>query len=132
MSTVPFKPLDDETLEELRECGFVHVTGLDTYENVGSVLEYGVVRAADEHLGRHDSNNGKIVIVTEDGQVWLASYGPDYQRKQMLARNLCPKGSGAFVPCSNGETIHISALLPRVSDPYNSDERTTDRMFGIV
>jgi hypothetical protein len=103
------------------------VTGLQTTDCYDD--EIGVIKAHEEHFGRWDSNNGKIVINTEDGQVWLAAYSPDYKRQQVLAHSLCPKGTGAFVPCSNGETIHVSPVLRRIADPYEGSQMTTSRLF---
>jgi hypothetical protein len=34
-----------------------------------------------------------------------------------LIHELCPKGQGAFVPCSNGEDIDITYVLWRLADP---------------
>jgi hypothetical protein len=128
MSTVPFTPLDESTRDQLLNAGFIHITGLESTDALGG--NPNTITAHESHLGKWNTNNGMFVIVTEDGQVWLANYHPDAARQDALARKLCPNGKGAYVPCSNQEIIHISALLRRISDPYESDEMTTTRVFG--
>lgn len=108
---------DPEVVKELRQAGFVHITGLPVQASYALDDEEVRAQADVRHLGHWDQNNSKTVLVTETGEVWLAS-GYD-QEVVVLARKICPKGTGAFVPLSNGESIDSSLLLMRVRDPYN-------------
>lgn len=102
-----------EQRRELAENGFVRVDGLRTYRP-GPVDESYIIEAVPEHRGNCDYNNGLSVIVTLDGEVWLASGPKDCHS---LLRALCPNNRGAFVPCSNGETMSHHDLLARFADP---------------
>jgi hypothetical protein len=98
--------------KELVAAGFVHVTGLPTY-NFGRP-QY-VIQATMDQLARFDYNNGKGVIVTVDGEVWLAV-------GSQLSTDVTNKyagRSGAIVPCSNGEEVPMHLLLERVANPYS-------------
>lgn len=69
-----FKPLPPEILERLRTLGFVHISGLTHYRFNGSGAEKTHVEIYQTHFGKWQMNNSKIVIVTSDGQIWLATY----------------------------------------------------------
>ncbi|MDD3486954.1 MAG: hypothetical protein PHF35_01075 [Candidatus Moranbacteria bacterium] len=114
------KATTPEQRARLVAAGFLRVDGLKT--DGGYIIEPRV-----SHLGRHDSNNGKTVIVTEGGEVWLAVYSsptslPDWERRGSslraeLYRELCPEGTGANVPCSNGEELNFRDVLCRLANP---------------
>lgn len=103
-----------EQREKLVRAGFVRVDGLRTYRPGPDAEETYIINADVHHRGHHDYNNGLSVIVTIGAEVWLAS-GP--KEPERLFRELCPNGVGAFVPCSNGETLSHHDLLARVGDP---------------
>lgn len=134
-----------ERAKELQAAGFVHVTGLPTcnyYDDANRACNVAAARALARHginngvdpdattsigeerytiqayrrsLGHCDYNNGKFVVVTPDGEVWLgtgAAAKTDVHEKYV-------SGRGAHVPCSNGESIEMHLLLERVADPYS-------------
>ena len=102
--------LPDETLSQLAIAGFVHVTGLGT-----QILRVeDVIKANERDLGRWNTYNGKTVLVTVDGQVWL---GKGLLSNELVAE-LCPNGQGANIPCSYGEMIYVDRLLDRFAHPY--------------
>ena len=133
--------------KELMAAGFVHVTGLPAcnyWEDAGRAAAVAVAKALDRYkiveaggadpnafvtigetkyviqaerrwLGHSDYNNGVGVIVTHDGEVWIGT--------SMMACGgvRCKYGprQGAFVPCSNGESIPMHLLMERVANPYS-------------
>lgn len=131
-----------ERAKKLQAAGFVHVTGLpcinrpemSCYLHACGATEALARRGLVDDdakpvrpkaeiivphlrwLGRSDYNNGKAVIYTEDGEVWL---GTGKALNSGLHHVCCPKGSGAYVPCSNGEEIAMHLLMERVADPYS-------------
>lgn len=103
------KMLPSRILAKLKEDGLVHVTGLQLHNP--TTLK---ITAYEPSLGRYGLSNTKVVLVTECGQVWMGACFPD----QDLVENLCPKGGGAFVPCSHGEVLDMDDLLRRFLYPY--------------
>lgn len=99
--------------KELQAARFVHVTGLpnSNYEPNGD--GHVTIQAHRAHLGHHDYNNGKTVVITEDGEIWLRAGSGSVDSRW------CPNGVGAYVPCSNGEEVPTHLLLERVLDPYS-------------
>ena len=95
--------------------GFVRVDGMPVPELRHRIDDR--MYAAHHELGRHGYNNGKIVIVTPGGEVWLAVLHGDHHRYQELYDELCPNGKGALVPLSEGEQVDSDHLLQRLSDP---------------
>ena len=97
--------------KELMSTGLVHVTGLPVTRGDE---ECGPIQTRRNELAHHDANNGKVVLITEDGEVWIG-VGSDAQHEMCLkyAREM-----GAFVPCSNGEQIETHLILARIADPY--------------
>ena len=95
---------------KLRMAGFVHITGLPVH--YGGTVEETLIQARYCDFGYWDSNKGKIVVVTKDGEVWLAAHTADTAR-------IASGNTGIYVPCSNGETIHMSLLLERMADSYS-------------
>lgn len=101
--------------------GFVHVTGLQyfdgkTQESLGFIGE----QTLDNELGCWGRNNGKQVIVTMGGEIWLRSEISIHLIEEGLFARFCPNHEGAFVPLSNGEYVSLHNLLSRVANPsYN-------------
>lgn len=127
--------------KHLAMVGFVHVTGLPTQRSdtwthyvcemtkiemvkthrikgvstqVPKHPEPVIIQASRDHWGHHACNNGKIVLITEDGEVWLGTGGVDLK----AVREYAPE-PGAYVPCSNGDEVGMHLVLERVSDPYS-------------
>lgn len=101
--------------------GFVHITGLETFR-LGFLMgeDNEVIQASLSHCGKWDTNNGLMVAITEDGEVWLrAGYLSREASTEIGLFRICPEGKGAFVPCSNGEHILGHWLLKRIADPYS-------------
>ena len=98
------------------EGGLIHVTGLIAYRPCGDGEGY-EIQARRGQLGKWGGNNGVVVLVTGDGEVWLAS-GSAFEKVRGKATINCPNGFGAYVPCSNGEVISMHDLMARVADPY--------------
>lgn len=113
--TVAVSPLT----ARLREAGFVHVTGLPVRDRYGNRDAPYTVQPRHTELSHWCCNNGMTVIVTVDGEVWLTAGICD---DEALLREACPSGSGAFVPCSNGETIDFRFIMGRVADSYETFE----------
>lgn len=132
--------------EKLMRLGFVHVTGLPTFKEVDFQMyfrelgrrdvlknkgdipmeaedpdrpEAPVIQARYNQCGYHGYNNGKTVIITEEGEVWLKA-GGGYSDAMGLNpfKEFCPKGGGAWVPCSNGQEVPMHLLMERFADPY--------------
>lgn len=103
--------------ERLRVLGFVHVTGLPVC-HPSDTGQHGdaehLVQAASSQLGCSGNNNGKVVIITQEGEVWIAVAN----MTTIMVTSNCHH-SGAFVPCSNGESIHLHLILERMQDPYS-------------
>lgn len=106
--------------------GFVRVDGLKTDHGYGGVGEGRLINPEANALGRHDSNNGMSVIITEGGEIWLSVSNSaslaDWDRQGRnpradLYRELCPRRTGAFVPCSNGEGLNWREILYRLANP---------------
>jgi hypothetical protein len=107
-------------VEELREAGFVHVTGISTLCSRDSDGYLIGSRLNPQDFGKWDHNNGTVVLVTEGGEVWLAadSGGSAGRALEEMAKRHAPKGQGAYVPLSNGERVSAHDLLRRVASPY--------------
>ncbi|OGZ69651.1 MAG: hypothetical protein A3D35_00320 [Candidatus Staskawiczbacteria bacterium RIFCSPHIGHO2_02_FULL_34_9] len=102
----------------LSAAGFVHVTGLMTYNGHGSSLR--TIQPNRQQLGRCDRNNGTMVLVTEDGEVWLRDSSISSMEVDDTIDLYAPNGSGAYVPCSNGESLGTHAMLERIVDPFDN------------
>lgn len=113
-----------EDREALRSNGFVHVLGLRAHHSVDrhrtrDDYVIGAKLSADE-VGKWDTNNGKIVLITTGGEVWLRATIGSLDIILGLCKRLCPKGKGAFVPLSSGEEVSNHNLLKRVVNPYDN------------
>lgn len=106
-----------EERSELAKAGFVRVDGLPLYGIDGkqTVIIGASLRASE--LGRHDANNGKMVIVTLSGEVWLSSVIDRWYPVENLLRWHCPRGEGVWVPASNGEKFCERHLWRRFANP---------------
>lgn len=110
--------INQQRTRELQSHGFVHVTGLRAY-GPDSESSY-VIQPQLYQLGKHDRNNGKMVLITEDGEVWLRSgAGITSLELSDTTELYAPNGAGAFVPCSNGEHLTTGDMLDRVMDPFS-------------
>lgn len=97
--------------------GFVHVTGLkSTFLSNGSESVIGDNLRHDE-VGKYDYNNGVMVIVTVGGEIWIRLGGGEWPISVGQMKELCPRGRGVFVPCSNGELIAFRDIMHRHTDP---------------
>ncbi len=130
--------LTQDQVNTLRAVGFIHVTGLPYRNMPGN--GGGTVKSEIRWLGKHDSNNSRIALHTMEGEVWWrdgyfneAEVGEQMMKEFIAVRDqICPKGSGAFVVCSNGEmfcdavtmsddVIRVAELLTtRISNPYDT------------
>lgn len=108
---------------KLAAAGFVRVDGLRA-EGCGSYI----IEPKVNELGHYDMNNGMMAIVTMGGEVWLAAsvFPPSsiassaYHSPSNLGeliRELCPRGTGANVPCSNGEALDQREIFYRLARP---------------
>ncbi|MCX6766561.1 MAG: hypothetical protein NT170_02160 [Candidatus Moranbacteria bacterium] len=113
----------------LMAAGFIRVDGLTPRGDDWRKTD-GVINSEAEQLGRYDSNNGRLVIVTEGGEVWLslANYNlrlpPDLEQLRTKAldelyREFCPRGKGVRVPCSEGGDGDLSwgSIIFRLINP---------------
>jgi len=117
----PFEELSCRVLKVLREAGFVHVTGLPIVRSSNPDVTVGFVCANEDQLGRYDSHDSEVVLVTLDGQVWLGSTNALMNLNGSgIFSFLCPNGDGALVPCSNGGMIRREHLLERVANSYSN------------
>ncbi len=108
-------PTTQEQRQVLRDAGFVHVTGLQVYDHKGSPDYVIGEKVRQSELGSSGYNNGKFVVVTVGGEIWLAVLREGIP--EHIRREFCPNGSGAFVPLSNGEEVSQKCLLERFADP---------------
>lgn len=110
-------PSTAEERAALQQHGFVHITGLRTYNIQTREVEYVV---GEDTLtcrpGTWGENNNKVAIITTGGEVWIRA-GQMTDTIQTLRNRLCPNGGEAFVPLSNVETASAEDILRRVADP---------------
>lgn len=107
-------PTNEKERELLKKSGFVHVTGLRVQHPSGKFYIVGSLLSKGD-LGHWDRNNGKTVIVTEGGEVWLQ---PVHQPiSDNVLEYFAPHGQGAFVPCSSGEQPDFTEVMWRLFDP---------------
>ncbi len=107
--------------EKLAIAGMVRVDGLIARLPNGGEQ---VITARVGDFGRWDTNNGKLVFVTIDGEIWLGKTNVLTDRVQImdeLVDKLCNVNGrargGAFVPCSNGEALRDNDILARLGNP---------------
>lgn len=104
--------------QQLRDAGFVHVTGLPVYDWQTKELAYHIgERLSEDQLGKWDQNNSLIVLVTTGGEVWLRAANNDFESIRAVVEDFAPNGKGAFVPLSNGEKVSTFQLLQRMANP---------------
>ncbi len=97
----------------LRQFGYIHVTGLPARR---SEMQY-TIRPSANDLGKWNWNNGMVVAVTESGEVWLRTMSEMGVSEKEAILDLCPRGVGATVPCSNGEAVPSHMLMSRNVNP---------------
>ena len=105
--------------EKLRVVGFLHVTGLVEKDLEGDwVKEYPIVSPASD-WGRWGLNNEMFCAVTAEGHVWIRPLVESDRNSQIVQflDEVCSKGKGAGVPCSNGHIPHADCILRRLADP---------------
>lgn len=131
-----FQKLSMEHLNKLRMFGFVHVTGLTAYKDQGSARsESAPIQGSYQDAGKWNANNGMIVMVFPDCQVWLGRCVQTTWKdlrvfmEQELGLRV-DENKSTFVPCSNGESIHSSELFFRIADPYEDSMMNANRMFS--
>lgn len=120
----------------LRMNGFVHVTGLKVTTRSGDD-EYVIGEHPHFKCGHWDRNNGKLAVVTKEGEVWIRStVSPEREGKletaplQGLIQMAAPNGQGAFVPLSNGEEVDFHLFLARIADPDYGIEYEQEPVIG--
>jgi hypothetical protein len=101
--------------KHLQSLGFVHVTGLRAWGPSPNAEPY-KIQACRDQLGCWNYNNGKLVLITKDGEVWL---GAGMDPCDLALLDIVPNGKKGFVPCSNGEQLATHAILRRVTNPYD-------------
>ena len=104
---------------DLKEAGFVHVTGLVRKDTLLTEVRY--IQPQKSDYGRWDEDQGSLVLITEEGRVWMG-FVPFLREIQPLINRVCPRGKGISIRC--GDEIPTQLLLMRVRDP-NGD------MFGL-
>jgi hypothetical protein len=107
--------------EKLALAGMVRVDGLVARLPGGGEQ---TITARGGDFGRWDTNNGKLVFITIDGEIWLGKTNVLTDRQLIrdeLADELCNANGrargGAFVPCSNGEALRDNDILARLGNP---------------
>ena len=102
----------------LRLIGFVHITGLPTTNGV-------LITSQVAQRGRWDECEGKVVVVTKDGEVWIGATSDDAQIQKAEAeclRQVCPNGRGIDFP--DWEGINTGYIIQRsIHSDYNPDPR---------
>lgn len=105
--------------ERLHAMGFLHVTGLVEKDNGNEwEKEFPIVSPVSD-WGKWGLNNEMFCAVTTEGHVWIRPL-VDSDNKSEIQRflgELCPKGEGIGVPCSNGHIPHADCILRRLADP---------------
>ncbi len=102
---------------KLMHAGFVHVTGLPTFEGHDQKEKYIIFPYHDKRPAA-GGNNSMCVVYLPDGSVWLRC---GHVNTQAFVQ--CSFGAG--VPCSNGEEISSYHLMRRIADPFWHAEQAT-------
>lgn len=112
----------EKEMETLGHLGMVHVTGLPIQDVEGSLDNGRPISAHRSDWGKYGKHHGMIVAILETGEVFLSAFTNDiYNRLPQI----CPKGAGAGVPCSNGGSIHSYHFLCRSADQmWNGDRES--------
>lgn len=107
-----------DSRNELKRIGFFHATGLIVFN--GQTDEEYTLQARRHELGCWGYNNHWIIVILEDGEIWLRAYmgKPDSEVRNIL-RRLCPKGQGASVPFSTHEIISHYQIALRIGNPHD-------------
>ncbi|MDP2741220.1 MAG: hypothetical protein Q8O66_00840 [bacterium] len=104
---------------ELKRIGFFHATGLIAFN--GQTDEECTLQAHRHELGSWGCNNHWVIVVLENGEIWLRAYAgkPDNEIRSVL-RRLCPKGQGASIPFSAHEIISYYQIALRIGNPHDN------------
>lgn len=102
------RPIPQEW-QELMSDGWFNATGLTPYYPHDPKAICLMVLPNTDMRFVTESNNGTAVVYLSDGTVWLRS---STRGKHPRAR------FGAYVPCSNGEVLHMHHIMCRLADPF--------------
>jgi hypothetical protein len=111
------KKMQEQTkiqMEALRSLGMIHITGLPMHYGRDNALNGRIISAHRREWNMYGANNGMMVAILKTGEVFLSAFSNDLHN---IVARICSKGSGAWVPCSNGEMIHSYHLFCRSVDP---------------
>lgn len=115
-------PTNETERALLRDCGFVHITGVLVR---GRKRTYLIGELLYPHeLGTWGMERGKVVIITHGGEVWLAPYRDgQYSYARMILR--ITGNATAFVPLVHREDEDVanSEILQR---------RAADPSYGLI
>jgi len=103
-----------QQMATLRSLGMIHVTGLPLHFGDGNALNGRIISSHRRDWGKYDTNNGMLVAILETGEVFLSTFVNELICE---VEQVCTKGKGAGVPCSNGEMVFGYHLLARSVDP---------------
>jgi len=122
LSTMTIK----DSRNELKRIGFFHATGLIPF-SAESDKGCSPLQAHRHELGCWGYNNYWIIVVLEDGEIWLRAYTgkPDNETRNIL-RRLCPRGQGASVPFSTHEIIYHYHVALRIANPHDNCDGCAD------
>jgi len=105
--------------KDLKEAGFVHVTGLVYKDTLHKEVSYILPQRSD--CGHWGHDQGSLILVTEEGRVWIG-FVPVLNGILPMINRVCPKGQGISLCC--GDEIPTKLLLMRIRDPSGD-------MFGL-
>jgi hypothetical protein len=104
-----------ERAKRMRDLGFIHVTGLPTWNPNGTMGYFIQPRHGEMNCTGH--NNGVTVVIMPDGEVWIGFISDPIVICRMVTW-LNIGQTDAFVPCSNGEQVSQNLILARNANPY--------------
>lgn len=106
---------------ELKKIGFFHATGLPIF-NAQHDDEYHTIQANYNELGSWGSDGHWIIVVLENGEVWLRAYTEKQPIDRNILRRLCPKGRRAVIPFSSLDIIYFYYIALRMANPRDNCE----------
>jgi hypothetical protein len=108
------KKLPSEVIAQLRQYGFVHVTGI-LYQLYWLCCGTDRIGAKPVDFGKSHRTKNMTVIITVDGQVWW-SYSKAVPTK--LINQLCPNGKTNFEPLTERNIPDYRSFMRRMAYPY--------------